>query len=93
MAYDSSAQTAPDMTCREVVAQTAAYLDDQLDDASTLRMIRHLTGCVGCETYVNQINAIRDVLKCLLDVDAEPAHRDRLREAFLARQTPKVSTA
>lgn len=93
MAYDSSVQTAPEMSCREVVAQISAYLDKQLIDALTLRMILHLTGCVGCETYVNQINAVRNVMKHLVRVDAEPAQCDRLREAFRARQTPKVSPA
>lgn len=93
MAYDLSAQTASGMTCREVVAQTSAYLDKQLDDGLILRMTLHLTGCVGCETYVNQINAIRNVLKHLVRGDAEPAQCDQLREAFRARETPKASPA
>ncbi|MEP7153560.1 MAG: zf-HC2 domain-containing protein [Nitrospira sp.] len=93
MAYDLSALTAPDMTCRELVAHTSAYLDKQLDDALTRRTTLHLTGCVGCETYLNQINAIRNVLKHLVRGNAEPAQCDHLREAFSARQTPKVSPA
>ena len=92
MARDSSEQAAPDITCREVAEWTSAYLDEHVDDGSKVRMALHLATCAGCEAYVKQIASVRDVLGLLPESVAEPAQRDRLRQAFSARQNRPPST-
>jgi anti-sigma factor RsiW len=80
MEQEAGESTVPDITCREVVEWTSAYIDEHLDDAAKVRMALHLAACAGCEAYVRQIAAVRDVLP-LLRGD-QPAQRDRLRQAF-----------
>lgn len=86
MVHDSSEPIVPNITCREVVEWTSAYLDEHVDDASKVRMALHLATCAGCATYAKQIASIRDLLGLLPGAGAEPAQRDRLRLAFSARQ-------
>ncbi len=86
MAHDSSERTAPDITCREVVGWTSAYLDEHVGDPIKVRLALHLSTCVGCGTYVKQIASIRNLLGLLPGAAEEPARRDRVRRIFSARQ-------
>jgi len=86
MAHDSFERRAPDITCREVVDWTSAYLDQHVGDSIQVRMALHLTSCAGCGTYVKQIASIRNLLGLLPGSVEEPARRDRLRQIFSARQ-------
>ena len=52
-----------------------------------VRMTLHLATCAGCEAYVKQIAAVRDMLGLLPRAVAEPARHDRLRQAFSTGQT------
>ncbi len=85
MAHDSTVQAAPDITCREVAAWTSAYLDEHMADSSKVRMALHLATCAGCQTYVQQIRAVRELLKALPAQDPEFSHRERLLKAFTGR--------
>jgi predicted anti-sigma-YlaC factor YlaD len=91
MALNPAEQSVPDITCREVAEWTSAYLDAHVDDATKVRMALHLAACAGCETYVKQIASVRDMLGLLPRAGASPAQRDRLRQAFSARQAPPPS--
>lgn len=84
MAHDSSKDTRPDLTCREVVKWTSAYLDENLNDPSQFHMALHLGACAGCATYLKQMVSIRHLLGLLPMPVEEPAQRDQLRQAFSA---------
>jgi anti-sigma factor RsiW len=86
MTYDQPEPAAAEITCREVAAWASAYIDQHLDDAAKVRMALHLAACAGCDAYVRHIAAVRDLLPLLPGVGAQPAQRDRLRQAFAARQ-------
>ena len=86
MALNPAEQSVPDITCREVAEWTSAYLDAHVDDTTNVCMALHLAACACCETYVKQIASVRDMLGLLPRAGASPAQRDRLRQAFSARQ-------
>ncbi|MCS6288056.1 MAG: hypothetical protein H8K10_03660 [Nitrospira sp.] len=86
MAHDAFERTAPDITCREVVDRTSAYLDEHVGDPIKVRLTMHLSSCIGCGTYVKQIASIRNLLGLLPGAVEEPARRDRLCRIFSARQ-------
>ena len=92
MVHDPPEQTASEITCREVAEWTSAYLDEQVNDASKVRMALHLATCTGCEAYVKQIAPVRDMLGLLPRAVTEPARHDRLRQAFSVRQNQTSST-
>ncbi len=91
MAENPTEQTVSEITCREVAEWTSAYLDAHVDDATNIRMALHLAACAGCETYVKQIASVCDLLGRLPGTGVEPVLRDRLRQAFSARQVPPPS--
>ncbi len=93
MALSPAEQPVPDITCRDVAAWTSAYLDAHADDATQVRMALHLAACAGCEAYVSQIAAVRDLLDRLPGPAVELTLRDRLRQAFSANRTPPPSKA
>ncbi|MCS6286692.1 MAG: hypothetical protein RL768_1217 [Nitrospirota bacterium] len=88
MALNPAQPSVPDITCREVAEWASAYLDAHADDATQVRMALHLAACAGCEAYVSQIAAVRDLLGRLPGPAVEPTLRDRLRQAFSANRTP-----
>ena len=88
MALNPAQPSVPDITCREVAEWASAYLDAHADDARQVRMALHLAACAGCEAYVTQIVAVRDLLGRLPGPAVEPTLRDRLRQAFSANRTP-----
>lgn len=92
MSQNSSEQAVPEITCREVVEWTSAYIDEHLDDPFKVRMALHLAACAGCEAYVAQIASVRDLLGLLPGTPVEPGHLERLREAFSAKQKRLSST-
>jgi len=91
MALNPAEQSASDITCREVAEWTSAYIDAHVDDATKVRMALHLAACAGCETYVKQIASVPDLLGRLPETGIEPVLRDRLQQAFSARQAPPPS--
>lgn len=86
MALNPVQRSVPDITCREVAEWTSAYIDAHVDEATHVRMALHLAACAGCDAYVKQIASIRDMLGLLPMANVNPARRDRLRQAFSARQ-------
>jgi predicted anti-sigma-YlaC factor YlaD len=92
MAQDSAEHTSPDITCREVAEWTSAYLEAHVDDPTKIRIALHLAACAGCETYVQQIATVRDLLERLPKAEPQPARHDQLRQAFSMRSTGKRDT-
>jgi predicted anti-sigma-YlaC factor YlaD len=91
MALNPAEQSVPDITCREVAEWTSAYLDAHADEATHVRMALHLSACAGCDAYVMQMATVRDLLGRLPGIAVESTLRDRLRQAFSTRKTPRPS--
>ena len=43
------------MTCKELVELVTEYLEGMLPEDARIRMERHLSGCDGCATYLEQM--------------------------------------
>jgi anti-sigma factor RsiW len=50
-----SIRNTPEMTCRELVHLITDYLEGGLSRRERRRFERHLLGCDGCPTYVEQM--------------------------------------
>jgi anti-sigma factor RsiW len=71
-----------DLTCKEIVELVTAYLEGDLDGATTQTFEDHLAVCPGCETYVEQF---RVTIARLGEVPVESLSEDmqaRLLDAF-----------
>jgi predicted anti-sigma-YlaC factor YlaD len=82
----------PDITCREALKRTSAYLDEHVEDAFAAGMAQHLATCAGCATYLKQIMSVRDMLAALPSSTQESTQRDTVRQAFSARWKRKQSS-
>lgn len=76
----------PEITCQEVAEWTSAYLDAHAGEDRNARIALHVALCAGCEAYIRQIAAVRDLVGLLPGRVPDQAQRDRLREAFVTRQ-------
>lgn len=85
MAQEEGPGIVPEITCQEVTQWASAYLDDHVGDERKRQIVLHLAICAGCETYVEQIATVRDVVKLLLKADEKPSDFHRLQGAFVAR--------
>lgn len=74
-----------DLRCDEVVELVSDFLDGDLDASTEARVIEHLSGCDGCQAYVEQF---RQTVETLGELPAEqraalpPAVRATLLERF-----------
>jgi anti-sigma factor RsiW len=46
-----------ELTCRELVEVVTDYLEDAMSPGDRARFERHLAGCGGCATYLDQMRA------------------------------------
>jgi predicted anti-sigma-YlaC factor YlaD len=74
-----------EITCREVVAWTSAYLDEHVGEDRLQQIALHLAVCVGCGAYVKQIASVRGLVRLLPNAAERPAASEPLRQAFAAR--------
>ena len=81
------------MTCNDALAYLAAYLDDELGVADSIRVEQHLAACLRCRRYREEALALRSAI-----VDSDlferpaPELENRVREAVRAaarRETPQ----
>jgi anti-sigma factor RsiW len=70
------------MDCNELVELVTSYLDGSLDPDTRARFDVHLTGCDGCENYLQQFRSTVDTLGKVSDEAFDPSFRDRLMNAF-----------
>jgi predicted anti-sigma-YlaC factor YlaD len=54
---------AAEITCRALAKQATEFLENRLPAAVNLDIWRHLEGCPGCRTYVEQLALVRDTLR------------------------------
>ena len=73
---------APKITCRELVQLITDYLEDDLSKRDRRRFERHLRGCDGCTTYVEQMRQTVRLAGSLGEGDVPPDARDELLAAF-----------
>lgn len=54
---------AAEFTCRALAKRATDFLENRLPAAVNLDIWRHLEGCPGCRTYVEQLALVRDTLR------------------------------
>jgi anti-sigma factor RsiW len=80
---DPNPPTHDDLQCVELVDSLTAYLDGELNDHQRRRIERHLAGCEGCRTALDQFQTTIRVAGRLTPDDV--AHIDALvRDRLIA---------
>mgnify|MGYP003444208862 FL=1 len=85
MAQEEGQPILSEISCHEIAQWASAYLDEHVRDERKRQIALHLAICAGCETYVNQIATVRDVVGMLPKAIEQPSDSQRLRQAFVAR--------
>lgn len=85
MAQEEVKEVVPDITCQEVAQWASAYWEAHVGDERKRQIALHLVICAGCETYVNQIATVRDMIRLLPRVEDIPSDIVGLRQAFVDR--------
>lgn len=85
MAHETSKSVKKEITCREVVAWTSAYLDEHVGEERKQQIALHLAACAGCEAYVKQIASVRKLVRLLPQAVDSPAESERLRQAGFSK--------
>jgi anti-sigma factor RsiW len=70
------------LSCKELVALITEYLEGTLSRADHKRFDKHLSGCDGCTTYIEQMRKTIRLAGQLREEELEPAARDELLAAF-----------
>ncbi|GAB3764702.1 anti-sigma factor family protein [Microlunatus parietis] len=71
-----------ELTCRELVGLITDYLEGALPEPEVRRFDRHLTGCDGCTTYLEQFRRTIGLAGRLEPDDLDPAAESTLLSAF-----------
>ena len=71
-----------DLPCQELVELVTDYLEGRLPPWEQVRFDRHLDGCRGCRTYVEQMRQTIRALGRLNEDSIEPEARERLLTVF-----------
>jgi hypothetical protein len=85
MVQEKSRSTNSQIACQEIAEWASAYLDEHVGEERKRQIAMHLAICAGCETYVEQIATVRDVVGLLPRTVEQPSDSHRLRQAFAAR--------
>jgi anti-sigma factor RsiW len=72
----------PEISCREVVRLITDYLEGTLSVRDRRRFERHLRGCDGCTTYVEQMRETIRLTGTIEEEDLSPEAREELLHAF-----------
>lgn len=67
-----------EMACRELVEVVTDYLDSALSERDRMRFERHLEGCNGCRSYLEQMRTTIRLAGRLTPESLSPAMRERL---------------
>jgi predicted anti-sigma-YlaC factor YlaD len=71
-----------ELVCREVVEMVTDYLEGALSPVAARRFEEHLTGCLGCDTYLDQMRRTVGALLHLAGGTLPEATRAGLLAAF-----------
>jgi anti-sigma factor RsiW len=77
------------MQCRQVLARMSAYVDHELDAASTMNFDFHLEECVDCRQVLGDFRRVDDALRELQRLKLGPEFSKR---AVALAGTPDVRT-
>jgi anti-sigma factor RsiW len=72
----------PEMSCRELVRLITDYLEGTLSVRDRRRFERHLRGCDGCTTYVEQMRQTIRLSGALTEEHISPEARAELLAVF-----------
>lgn len=73
------------MTCKDKARLLEAYVDGELDIATTLGLEEHLQSCAPCKAALARLNGLRTALRGHASLEAAPASlRARLQARFTA---------
>lgn len=70
------------MTCHELVALITEYLEGGLSARDRRRFERHLRGCEGCSTYLEQMRETVRIAGTIGEQDLTPQAREELLAVF-----------
>jgi predicted anti-sigma-YlaC factor YlaD len=70
------------MTCKELVELVTEYLEGTLQEDVRMRMERHLSGCDGCTTYLEQMRQTIRLTGQVQEETLTPQQRDDLLRLF-----------
>ncbi|MEA2483533.1 MAG: hypothetical protein QOC55_1480 [Thermoleophilaceae bacterium] len=70
------------MTCRELVELVTDYFEDSLAPENRQRFEQHLSACVYCDRYVEQMRVTVRTVGRLDEESISPEARDTLLGAF-----------
>jgi predicted anti-sigma-YlaC factor YlaD len=85
MAHNASQSVHEEITCREVVEWTSAYLDAHVGEDRKQQIALHLAACAGCGAYVGQIASVRDLVRLLPQTVDSPSGSEQVRQAVAAK--------
>lgn len=85
MAQDTSKPGHDEIACREVVEWTSAYLDAHVGEDRKQQIALHLAACAGCGAYIEQIAAVRGLVRLLPQTADAPDESAQVRQAVAAR--------
>ena len=71
-----------ELTCVELVELVTDYLEDALPRRERRRFERHIAGCDGCTSYVEQMRMTKRLLGRIPEESIPPPARDALLHAF-----------
>lgn len=71
-----------EIACAELVELITDYLEGELSARDRKRFERHLTGCDGCDTYLEQMRRTIELAGRLREEDVPRALEERLLAAF-----------
>jgi anti-sigma factor RsiW len=70
------------LSCRELVELVTDYLEGALPGPDRRRFDEHISGCLHCTAYLEQMRLVIKASGRLAEGDIEPAARDELLHAF-----------
>ena len=70
------------MSCKELVELVTEYLEGALPPPDHARFEDHITKCLGCAEYLEQMRLTRRLAGRLEDEPLQPPVRERLLETF-----------
>jgi anti-sigma factor RsiW len=71
-----------ELTCKEMVELVTNYLEGGLSTRHRRRFERHIAGCDGCSTYLDQMRQTIQLLGGLTEDSISPEAKDALLHAF-----------
>jgi anti-sigma factor RsiW len=79
--------TRAELACIELVELVSDYLDGELAPPAVARIDRHLAGCDGCTTYVEQMRLTIRAARAISPATVPPDLLERLLAAFRGRSS------